>query len=103
MAFQHTDPSREEFASRQDSQCSDSSMMDEILALLLQDHSSSDEEQMNDFSKDGVMKKKKDCGVPGQHCGSEQDESPEEKAPLPLAFSASSEGDRCHSISDIGS
>lgn len=75
-------------------------MMDEILALLLQDHSSSDEE-----NKESTMEKStsKDCGIVGQHCGNEESKTPDTEAQSP-PFPADPDGGRHrHSISDISS
>lgn len=76
-------------------------MMDEILALLLQDHSnssSSDEEQKESTEKCVASK---DCGVAGQHCGSEKGESSGVEAHSPPFAAAPESGGPRHSISDI--
>lgn len=74
-------------------------MMDEILALLLQDHSSSDEEK-----KESTMEKptSKDCRIAGQHCGNEESENPDTEDQSP-PFSAAPDGGRHRSINDISS
>ncbi|KAF1325694.1 hypothetical protein FI667_g9037, partial [Globisporangium splendens] len=70
MAFQRTDPTNELYDSN-NFNFSDSLMMDEILALLLQDHN----------GDEGKKEAEEECGIVGQHCdrGEDEEKSSESK------------------------